>query len=147
MRFLRVTYAFLLALVIFTGLVFALWLSMLSANFMRVTNIEYDREAKTITLSRTVLGQDNVHAHWYVTVGNEGSAEECSADGVDIFEPYYPDKTPKTRVTVPAAPTLIPCLERDRAFISGAWMVLWKGILPLRPTYFFKNTRDPGQPL
>jgi hypothetical protein len=116
-----------------------IWSTAASGYFIRVLDMEYDRETQLITMTREVLSRDDVLARWHMNVQMPGG-RECSASGTDIYEPRFIDGSPKNQASFPAG-ALAPCLDVADHQIVASWQVLLGGVLPLRPTFFFKPPR------
>lgn len=131
----------LLAFLVFilTALV-ATWSITSSGYYLRILDMTYDTNTKTITLTREVIAEQDVLARWYMNVQISGTRIECADTNISIYEPYYMDGTPKREVSFMAGP-LTPCLEAPEVEIVASWQVLLFGWLPLKPTYFFKPPR------
>ena len=117
----------------------SLWISASSGYYLRVLDLTYHDETGVITVTREVLSKNDVIARWSLSV-QSGDGDECSANGVNISEPRYVDGTPKN-TAVMHIPQLVPCLEGPHPEIVGEWQVMLWGVLPLKPTFFFKPAR------
>jgi hypothetical protein len=128
----------LIALPLFAGTM--IWTFASSGYYLRVLDMQYDAQSETITMTREVLSSDDVLARWHMSVQVTGTQRECSDSGVDIYEPRYIDGTQKRIVTF-AAGRLAPCLASADHQIVASWQVLMWGVLPLKPTFYFKPPR------
>jgi hypothetical protein len=117
-----------------------IWSTAVSGYFLRVLDMTYDPKTETITMTREVLSNDDVLARWHMSV-QIPSGIECSDSGTDIYEPRFINGMPKREVTFPAGP-LAPCLEVPDHQVVASWQVLLGGVLPLKPTFFFKPPRS-----
>jgi hypothetical protein len=124
-----------------------LWMSMSTAYFLRVQDMIFDPERGTMTVQRVVLSHDDLLAHWRLVVQLPPGVRlldgrsECADDGESIFEPRYVDGSSKTEAVVLASPEVLPCLMVPEAQIVASFQVIWAGVIPLKPTYFFKPPR------
>ena len=137
---LRLIFWSLVAISFPLALIVGIWISTASGYFIRVHDMRYDPATQTITMDRTVISRSDVLARWQMAVQIPSDGRECSDSGTDIYEPRYADGTEKTTVTFPAGP-LAPCLDDPEAQIVASWQVLWLGLIPLKPTFFFKPPR------
>lgn len=117
-----------------------IWMTLSSAYFLRVHDMTYDPVTKTVTMTRTVLSRSDQIARWNMNVTVPGG-RECSDSGQDIYEPFTADGEEKNVATFPAG-DLAECLEHPEAQIVAYWQVMYWGVVPLKPTYFFKPPRS-----